>query len=1112
MDPRKARQADGRSGRTAPVLTPDLALRLPEFVLLKASAGSGKTHALSLRFVQFLLSDDLRSRTWNALGNILAITFTRNSAREMKERVLAWLKNCRFADAGETAQVQEIVSVPAAELPGRAERALENIIADYSDFQVETIDSFMASIFRASAVDLDQSPDFEIVIDSRDLVEYAFSRYMRKVFPGSPDGELFGGILDHLLANQGPNSSFAWDPAPQVLDRLASLYAKLAAEDRDLEIEDFSGERSGILDEITRAVGEMESLISGSALERNLRSGYNSRILSAIRDQHFADLLRAKTKIKPVKKPRVRADAAAGEAIETAWEALGGLVNRYKANYARGFFYPYLLAFRSFAGTLELVKRVRGTVFIEDIGKQLAAYIDQGIVPDIYFRLGDRIFHFLIDEFQDTSPIQWKNMVPLIENSLAQGGSLFVVGDTKQAIYGFRNADYRIMKNLEDGEPVFESTTVDVRELKENYRCRGAILDFVKKVFLDVAKGDKERAPIAGLSGLDEWTQEAVTDPGDSGYVRYSLLEKTPAPRGIDDAGPDEAGRSGETGKEGKTETPDGIPETSEASDEGGDGEPEKERLQKTISELIARGYSFSDITVLTYKNENVARAAAWLNEAGIPFIPYSSLDIRKRKIIAETLRFLEFLDSPPDDLAFASFLTGDLFRTRLERDGCFSESKEWDKFLFEHRAAADRPLYIAFRGRFPEVWDRYFEPFFKTVGYYPLYDLVTQIFRTFDVFRLFAEEEAALVKLLETIKNFEGEGRNDLRGFLEMSGDGETADPGWTIDVPSDIPAVKIMSIHKAKGLGFPVVILLIYGDRWKAPDLFLSRGEDGVRALKITADFAEADPELGEVYRDTQARDKVNQMNTLYVALTRAQAELYIIGVKGKTDSYPFDLLDGAAARLIEEGSWVECGEGTASAAGPPTACPKKGKPIGPPAEKHRFTGLFELPPNPRVELNYSGIRRGEIAHAIMAGLEYSELGWEEDVRVVLGETRPPEPDVPLWEEVGAAIVRYFRESQVRGLFEKRKGRKVLREAEFCDAAGRVFRMDRVVVDEDLVTVLDYKTGVDPDPARRAAKGEVDRGQVRWYAAILQEVFPGRNVRATLARIDEGTSEDVI
>jgi hypothetical protein len=123
----------------------------------------------------------------------------------------------------------------------------------------------------------------------------------------------------------------------------------------------------------------------------------------------------------------------------------------------------------------------------------LAGYLDSTVVPDVYFRIGETIFHFLIDEFQDTSPIQWRNLFPLIENSLSQGGSLFTVGDTKQAIYGFRNADYAIMKGLERNNP-FPSAEHSVRSWpptrsrkdtgaqRESFQDRLKTLNTVKRV------------------------------------------------------------------------------------------------------------------------------------------------------------------------------------------------------------------------------------------------------------------------------------------------------------------------------------------------------------------------------------------------------------------------------------------------------------------------------------------------------------------------------------------------------------------------------------------------------------------------------------------------------
>jgi len=974
----------------------------------------------------------------------------------MKTRVLDWLKACAFRDGDKSSQVLEIVSMPPDELPGAAEKAVERVLSNYSDFQVETIDSFMASVFRASAVDLGYPPDFEIVLDRSELVRYAFSRYLRRVGGRTPDGEIFRRILELIAANAREESTFPWDPTPGVLERLIDLYGKLASRNRDLALESREQPRKEVCERIIRKAEELERRIACSGLERDARGHCHKRILPAVKERKFTTLLGSSFKTPPVRKPGRKGGGEADyEKILETWAGLESLVDEYRALYAADYFYPYLLAYRSLAGTLDLVKRREGVVFIEDINKQLAGYINQGIVPDIYFRLGDRILHYLIDEFQDTAPIQWTNMVPLIENSLAQEGSLFVVGDTKQAIYGFRDADYRIMRALEDpAGSEFLSAPVRVEELRENYRSRQAVQDFVKDVFLRRANEMEEYRETAGRSGLNDFEQDVIPAHRGTGHVECVILPKSP------------------------------------------DGLPEMEAIQSRVLRLKERGYSYSDIAILTYKNESVADAASWLNAIGVPFIPFSSLDIRKRKITGEILALLRFLDSPPDDLSFAVFLLSDVLGGKMRAAGIPDESGILRDFLFECRRTNASPLYVAFRERFPRLWDLYFEPLFKIVGHYPLYDLVALVYRLFGLFELFPGEEAALARLLEAIKEFEGMGRNDLREFLEFTSLTEGTASAWTIDVPSEIDAVRIMSIHKAKGLGFPVVILLLYGERWQAPDFYIGEDEDSVHVYKLTQDIARADEALSEIYDEEKARYQVNRLNTLYVALTRARSELYIVGVKGATDTYPFDLLGE---------------EPFASSAGEPPACPAPPRPETLQAAMAHWTGPFEPPPNRRETLNAANIRRGEIIHRVLAEVEFFDEGWEERLPALVRECSPPGLDASLGEEITRSIVRFVKASPPGGAFERKEGRRALRERDFCDAAGRVFRMDRVVLDADAVTVVDFKTGSERDPLKKAERSAGEMEQVRTYMAILRDVFPGRPVRGLLARIDEGVWEDV-
>lgn len=1081
----------------------------PEVVILKASAGSGKTYRLSLRYLAAAFASGLAaggggggSRSgFPSLQSLLAVTFTKNAAREMKERILGWLKEAGLGDAKRIAELAGPLGISPKDLPRRARNAVERILADYSDFRVETIDSFMTAVFKTSAVDLGFPPDFEIVLEPDELIDYVFSLYLRDVRAETGEGELFRTILIYLNEYPKGDASFAWDPTAKILARMVDFHRRLTARTGRVVIENLDKERGRLIPRIITASRNLDDAISASGLAANTKSAWYSKIRRAVAEERLSDLVDVSFKTVPVKKSPLPVYTA----VEHDWHTLEGLVRKYGSLYARDFFTPYLQAYLSLAGILDRVKRRQGIVFIEDMNRQLARYIESELVPDIYFRLGERIRHFLIDEFQDTSPIQWRNLRPLIDESLSQGGSLFAVGDTKQAIFGFREADYRIMKSLEDGREAFPSAELKVEELKENWRSGEAVLDYVKKVFLrpeePAAGGEEdeqdEYGRIAALSGLSRFEQNVIPSHRGKGYVEVALLDKN----------------WGEAAAEAEAEQ-----EPDEAMDADFSDVPERLKIQSLVADLHARGYAYADIAVLTYKNKSVVQVSSWLNEKNIPFIPYSSLDIRGRKVIGEILALLRFLDSPPDDLAFASFLLGDVFGRAMAH--AFGRSENWRPFLFDCRVRRAAPLYVAFREHRPDLWDRFFEPLFRTTGYYPLYDLVTAVYRAFGVFARFPGEEAALARLLEAIKSFEGEGRNDLREFLALAADGESGE-AWKIDVPAEIDAVRVMTIHKAKGLGFRVVILLLYGDKFHPPDFYLSSGdgeesESEVRVFKITKGLAANDAELKRVYEETGTREAVNRLNTLYVALTRAEAEMYVVGVKGERDKFPFDLIDvtdPAGGEPLQESRAAGGGRVVYRSAGTkPDAWLKKTEAAGARAEVRRPEGPFELLPNTHEAIHFESIRRGELAHGILAEIEFVEAGWELAIGAAVKKLSALTGEALEIEEVGRALAELLPGAPVAAFFQPRPGRRVRREFVVCDAAGRAFRMDRVVVDEDGVHVIDFKTGAEPGRAGGGgARRDEDRDQVRAYAALLRDIYPGRPIRGLLAYIDQGVWEFV-
>ncbi len=983
-----------------PVLARDTDLLFPHFTVLKASAGSGKTHTLTERFVQFILSDSIPK---NDLKNILAVTFSNNAAREMKERILLWLKALSFNDPEKTAELSAIIGYDSDRLADKAEQMIGKILDNYPDFQVRTIDSFMTTVFKSSAIDFGYNPEFDILMSNDAVMDYAFNLYMRNVSEGSDEAELFDAVIEMLNENKRYDTSFLWDPSSVLLDEIKKIYRKLAVTGKKAKIGEFAAESASMKEKIREILEDLEVMISQSGLDRNGKSAYKA-ILSLVRGGRFSDLIGRGIKTPPVNKVK-KADSVAQDyydRIVERWSELGDQISCYTACYVRFCFVPYLKVFEQFSKIIEDTKRRQGKIFIEDVNRYLAEYLSKEIVPDVYFRIGETVFHFLIDEFQDTSPIQWKNLFPLIENALSQRGSAFVVGDTKQAIYGFRDADYTIMKTFESQNP-FPSAEHAVQELDVNYRSLQRILDFSHKVFKDIVAGSDAYRDAGERSGLTDYTQKVREGRESHGYAEVSIFERN-------------------------------------------DEEPaERKKIQDVVRELHERGFGYGDIAILTQKNEDAVRTTAWLNEAGIDFISYSSLDIRRRKITGEIVSLLNFLSSPTDDLSFATFVLGDIFTRTTAEHASASMIGVLREFFFTQRN--NPPLYKAFQREFGDLWKTYFDGLFRASGYLPLYDLVSEIFAVFRVFEILEDEEATLVKILEIVNNFEGAGYHSVTDFLGSTGKGEGGEAEWNMIVPKNMDAVHVMTIHKAKGLGFPVVLLLLYEEKSKGFDYIVEDDQEGVCLLKITRDILNSAPAFERRYSEEAMKDKVNRLNSLYVGFTRPEEELYVIGVRGRNNGYPLDLL-------------------------PETDYPPSEKPVRIPSIKTEDWKTFPIRhahprtsyhAGPHEMINLGERQRGEFTHRVLFDIEYAGAGYKQEVldsiRRVNHESGFRYPE----EEISETVIGLIEDDQLAEYFRKRPGREVRREQEFTDGEGRLFRMDRVIIDKDKITVLDYKTGGD-------------------------------------------------
>ena len=431
----------------ASILLNDTELQFPNFTIVSASAGSGKTHTLTLKLLQLLLSLNVPN---NRLSNVLAMTFTKNAAAEMRQRVLEYLKKSYHGDKDILDQLCPLVSMDEAKLRTRCGDLIEIILQDYSAFQVQTIDSFMARVFRASALEFGFSPTLEIVTNNRTILDAAFEQFARELATDPSKQQLLEDLTDILVENQNTSSRYIWNPFQKLSDEVRNLYNTLSAQSKDV-LPPYKNSRQAtvIRGEILDTFHQLQTLVRNSGLEKTK----NYENASAVANSGDVDkLIELKSVNKPLKAGKSKIEKEKVEEwnarLTPLQEKFNSLTAEYIVQQAYHYYLPYVEAHKLFRNTIEQIMRRNNQICLPDVNRTLLHYISEEIVPQVYFYLGDAIFHYLIDEFQDTAPVQWEAIKPLFTEALSKQGSLFVVGDTKQSIYAFRHADWRIMKSV----------------------------------------------------------------------------------------------------------------------------------------------------------------------------------------------------------------------------------------------------------------------------------------------------------------------------------------------------------------------------------------------------------------------------------------------------------------------------------------------------------------------------------------------------------------------------------------------------------------------------------------------------------------------------------------
>jgi len=1051
----------------------------PRVQVVEASAGSGKTYALAKEYIKALLAVCHEGRAYQ-LDEILAITFTNKAAFEMKQRIIEFLKRLALDDFKNDIEKKDLAAVlnmSPTERKSKASLAIDNLLREYSFFQVKTIDSFINSMLLGCALKLGLSSSFLIEDTPDEYLEYSLDRLIDRSVYDKEKSVIFREFLEQYLLVENKEQ---WLPKRDIISLMGALltisniyggeFVKYIKTSGDIIIK--KRETYGLINELKKA----------------LPAKTNKQFVNAI--TKFLDKYNGSLDIRGLSRyfERDEFPATKGALLKPStinlWKVIRGNLKKIALWESSARLNCYIDIYNELYGYFRELAAKEDVLFLQELNRRAYALLGSGMVSlnELYYRLSARIRCFFIDEFQDTSSLQWQNIFPIIKDALSKEGDLFYVGDKKQAVYRFRGGEAGLFDDVADSLSEFN---INKTFLSTNYRSKRAIVELNNKVF--------------SRSNLKNFIDEAVSALKDNN-VRLSSKEIDQMTGVFANAGqePNDKSRSGYV-----------RVEPIEARNKDERDETTRMKIMELLNEFSERKVPLGSIAMLTRTNDEVETVTSWLLEKRIPVNSDRTSNIRDHHLIKEMISLLKFLNSPIDNLAFAAFILGDIFQAV---GGIKKERVR--KFLFELRKKSkghiDTNIYIFFRKRYADAWDALFKDLFKRAGTVPLYEFVVSILAKFDILNHFPMHQGFIMKFLELVKDKEDRYESILQ-FLEYFENAPLSE--LYVNIPS-ADAVRVLTIHQSKGLEFEYVILPFFGINIKvgigyesaytgqkslrSPSYVVYPKENKLKLMYLNKDYIAYSDELRKKYLIEFKKSFMDGINSSYVALTRAKEELYVfvpkkLGTKVNIARFLFgdDKLETGGKKCPRA---VQKRKAGASIIKIPAEKPGDWIKI----LKDEFIGVREV-------ANRRNIRKGDIYHCLFSFMgNLKEVDADEALKKAEEITAlryPASEELPRCLET---VKRCINKPDLSPFFFVSDG-VVLTEKEVMTANGDTKRVDRLIVKNKEVIILDYKSSRGED----LRDGYIE--QIHEYKAIFSEIYPGKKVKGVLLYLDDLSVEEV-
>ena len=787
--------------------------------LMKASAGSGKTYSLARQYIYLLLKSNDRY----AYRHILAVTFTNKATDEMKNRILKelYIMSTDPSRSGYRDWFIPSLFPDEAAMQGKAGKVLQDILHDYSAFAVSTIDRFFQQTLKAFSREIGHFASYQVELDKDSLVAESVDRILDSLT--EENSGLLAWLTDNVLEQIEQGGRYNMDA------NLLEMAKRLKSPQRQTAIE-----KTGVDPE---TISSKEKLMAIRERCREIRNAFiislQEKARQAINVMETAGVHPDESYRKFLGKLYDYVEIDESEGIEPPKDTFFARAadheqwfTKAKAKTLLPLVYPYLEAplqdFCSLWGleyavyntsrilddqlyglgvaselsrTFQELMKEKNVLCIDDSNALLRDIIDGSDAPFVYEKLGVRFEHFLLDEFQDTSEVQWRNFSPLLKNSESQGGENLIVGDVKQSIYRWRGSDWKLLDETVPSEfDGYRETVLDT-----NYRSLSNIVGFNNDFFnaaakaLDVLDGNADDGPMIRIYA--DVSQKVAKNDRPGGNVSFTFCRP----------------------------------------------EDELDQVLKSVHKAQSAGAGLSDIAVLVRSNATGEAVASHLIENGIAVITDDSLKVKNALTVRRLVSLMSNVDNPDDTV---SGYLAEMMDVEVPDSGA-SLIDMAESLLRSIQAGEDD----SWRG-----------------------------------------ELLHIQSFMDCIQDYVSKNGNSLRGFLKFW-EGENP----SISSPSSGESVRVMTIHKSKGLDFPYVIIpfaenisLFKADNhWCRPDIQGTELEDvadGIYDVKLSKSTENS--LFADDYRKENFLQRVDNMNTLYVAMTRAALGMHIIAKTPSAD----------------------------------------------------------------------------------------------------------------------------------------------------------------------------------------------------------------------------------